>query len=115
MLLWKLLLRRAPKTIGWREYRHQHLLLFEQLKKLQDRLEKCHKDVESSKDKYEEALAVLHKYNDTYVDDMTEVFERTQLFEEKRLRAFKEILVGIHGALDVSKRPELVTKNDNHN
>jgi protein kinase C and casein kinase substrate in neurons protein len=77
-----------------------------QVKKLQDRLDKTRKDVESAKDKYEEALAVLHKYNNTYVDDMTEVFEKTQIFEEKRLRAFKDILVGVQRALDISKREE---------
>jgi len=62
--------------------------------------------VENTKDKYEEALAVLHKYNSTYVDDMTEVFARTQDFEEKRLRFFKDILIGIHGCLDISRSNE---------
>jgi hypothetical protein len=75
----------------------------DQTKKLQDRLEKCRKDVESMKDKYEEALAVLHKYNATYIDDMTEVFTKTQEFEEKRLRYFKEALVGIHNSLNISQ------------
>ena len=77
-----------------------------QARKHQDRRDRCRKDVESAKDKYEEALAVLHKYNNIYVDDMTEVFERTQIFEEKRLRFIKDLFVGVHGALDISKRPE---------
>jgi len=77
-----------------------------QAKKLQDRVDKSRKDVENTKDKYEEALAVLHKYNSIYVDDMTEVFARTQDFEEKRLRFFKDILIGVHGCLDISRSNE---------
>jgi len=77
-----------------------------QTKKLQDRVDKCRKDVENAKDKYEEALAVLHKYNSTYVDDMTEVFSKTQDFEERRLRLFKDILIGVHGCLDISRSNE---------
>jgi len=67
--------------------------------------------VENTKDKYEEALAVLHKYNSTYVDDMTEVFAKTQEFEEKRLRFFKDILIGIHGCLDISRSNEYLLHN----
>jgi len=77
-----------------------------QVKKLQDRVDKSQKDVENTKDKYEEALAVLHKYNSTYVDDMTEVFGKTQDFEEKRLRFFKDILIAVHGCLDISRSNE---------
>ena len=79
-----------------------------QVKKLQDRVDKSQKDVENTKDKYEEALAVLHKHNATYVDDMTEVFGKTQDFEEKRLRFFKDILIAIHGCLDISRSNESV-------
>jgi len=79
-----------------------------QTKKLQDRVDKCRKDVENTKDKYEEALAVLHKYNSTYVDDMTEVFSKTQDFEDKRLRFFKDILIGVHLCLDISRTSEWV-------
>jgi len=77
-----------------------------QTKKLQDRVDKSRKDVENTQDKYEEALAVLHKYSSTYVDDMTEVFVKTQEFEEKRLRFFKDILIGVHGCLDISRSNE---------
>lgn len=79
----------------------------EQVKKLQDRVDKCQKDVENTKDKYEETLAVLHKYNSTYIDDMTDVFGKTQDFEEKRLRFFKDILIAVHGCLDISRSNEL--------
>jgi len=77
-----------------------------QVKKLQDRVDKCQKDVENTKDKYEETLAVLHKYNSTYIDDMTDVFVKTQDFEEKRLRFFKDVLIAIHGCLDISRSNE---------
>jgi len=76
------------------------------VKKLQDRVDKCEKDVENTKDKYEEALAVLQKHNPTYIDDMTDVFGKTQDFEEKRLRFFKDILIAVHGCLDISRSNE---------
>ena len=44
-----------------------------QLKKLQEKAEKCRRDVEVSKDKYEAALNDINSYNAKYMEDMTEV------------------------------------------
>ena len=44
-----------------------------QVKKLQERVEKCRRDVESTKGKYEEALNDINSYNAKYMEDMTEV------------------------------------------
>lgn len=81
-----------------------------QVKKLQEKVEKCQRDVEQMRDKYEEALKDLESYKIIYMGDMTEVFERTQNFEEKRLSHFKDILIGIHGCLDLTKIPKYVLK-----
>ena len=43
------------------------------MKKLQDKAEKCRRDVEVSKDKYEAALNDINSYNAKYMEDMTEV------------------------------------------
>ena len=43
------------------------------MKKMQDKVDKCLRDVESSKDKYENALLDLNNYNAKYMEDMTEV------------------------------------------
>lgn len=71
-----------------------------QLKKFHERVEKCRKDVEVSKVKYEQALLELNAYNAKYVEDMTEVYNRTQEFEEKRLKFFKKVLYDLHSCLD---------------
>lgn len=77
----------------------------DQLKKLQDKADKCRKDVQSTKEKYEGTLGELNSYNAKYMEDMEEVFRRSQDMEEKRLKFFKEMLFGIHHSLDLSAKP----------
>lgn len=79
----------------------------DQVKKLQEKVEKCQRDVEQTRDKYEEALKDLESYKIIYMGDMTEVFERTQNFEEKRLGYFKDILIGVHSCLDLTRIPKI--------
>lgn len=73
-------------------------------------MEKCQRDVEQTRDKYEEALKDLESYKIIYMGDMTEAFEKTQNFEEKRLGYFKDILIGVHTCLDLTKLPKYVLK-----
>ena len=80
------------------------------MKKFQEKLEKCRKDVEVTKEKYEQSLMELNSYNAKYVEDMTEVFNRTQEFEENRLSFFKKFLFDMHACLDLSQNRELVVK-----
>ncbi|XP_023229361.1 protein kinase C and casein kinase substrate in neurons protein 2-like isoform X7 [Centruroides sculpturatus] len=77
------------------------------VKKLQDRVTKCKDDVQKTKEKYEQALQEINDFNAKYMEDMTDVFDKCQIFEEKRLNFFKEMLFGIHGCLNISTDAEL--------
>lgn len=74
------------------------------MKKLQERSEKCRKDVETARVVYKQSLEELNAYNARYVTDMTEVFKKTQEFEEKRLKFFKKFLYNYHSSVDISQR-----------
>ncbi|XP_012927979.1 protein kinase C and casein kinase substrate in neurons protein 2 isoform X3 [Heterocephalus glaber] len=74
----------------------------EQLKKLQDKIEKCKQDVLKTKDKYEKALKELDQSTPQYMENMEQVFEQCQQFEEKRLRFFREVLLEVQKHLDLS-------------
>ncbi|KAL4681362.1 hypothetical protein H8959_006839 [Pygathrix nigripes] len=74
----------------------------EQLKKLQDKIEKCKQDVLKTKDKYEKSLKELDQGTPQYMENMEQVFEQCQQFEEKRLRFFREVLLEVQKHLDLS-------------
>ena len=80
-------------------------MLPQQLKKLADKADKCRKDVGATKEKYESMLGDLNNQNAKYMEDMEEVFKRSQDMEEKRLKFFKEMLFGIHHSLNLSDKP----------
>lgn len=79
----------------------------DQVKKLQDRVIKCKEEVAKSREKYEVALREISDYNDKYSEEMKDVFEKCQDFEEKRLLFFKEVLYSIHSTLNISNDPKL--------
>jgi protein kinase C and casein kinase substrate in neurons protein len=77
----------------------------DQLKKMQDRVQKTKDDVQKGREKYEQSLAEINKYNSTYIEDMTSVFTKCQETEEIRLRFFKDVLFNIHKVLNLSDNP----------
>lgn len=77
------------------------------MKKLQDRAQKAKDDVQKTREKYEQALKDLNGYNSKYIEEMTDVFNKCQESEDKRLKFFKEILFSIHTCLNISNSPDL--------
>ncbi|KAL5278969.1 PACSIN3 family protein [Megaselia abdita] len=79
----------------------------DQVKKMHDRVEKTKDEVRKCLEKYKQSLAEIEKYNQTYMDDMTAVFDKCQEAEKIRLLFFKDILFAIHSTLDITKDPSL--------
>ncbi|XP_032076776.1 protein kinase C and casein kinase substrate in neurons protein 2 isoform X2 [Thamnophis elegans] len=74
----------------------------EQLKKLQDKIDKSKQDVLKTKEKYEKSLKELDSATPQYMENMEQVFEQCQQFEEKRLCFFREVLLEVQKHLDLS-------------
>ncbi|RXM36245.1 Protein kinase C and casein kinase substrate in neurons 2 protein [Acipenser ruthenus] len=70
----------------------------ETMKKLQDRI----------KEKYKKSLEELDKCTPQYIENMEQVFEQCQQFEEKRLGFFREVLLEVKKHLDLSTNPSYV-------
>lgn len=75
---------------------------------MQDRVQRTKDEVQKCRDKYEQALHEINKYNPVYMEDMTSVFIKCQELEETRLRFFKDVLFNIHKTINVSQDPKLV-------
>ncbi|XP_062852507.1 protein kinase C and casein kinase substrate in neurons protein 2 isoform X3 [Trichomycterus rosablanca] len=71
-------------------------------KKLQDKVEKCQQDVQKTKERYEKSLEELEKVTPQYMENMEQVFEQWQQFEDKRLNFFKELMLDVKQHLDLS-------------
>jgi len=70
---------------------------------MQDKVEKCRKDVETMRDRYQQSLTELNNYNAKYIEDMTEVFQRTQEFEQRRLTFIRKILYDMLACVDLTQ------------
>ena len=77
-----------------------------QVKKFQEKVEKCRKEVDLTRDIYKASLNELNSYNSKYIEEMTEVFSKTQDFESKRLSFNKKLFYDIHSCLDLSSNKQ---------
>uniref|UniRef100_A0A8C4X4E9 Protein kinase C and casein kinase substrate in neurons 1b n=1 Tax=Erpetoichthys calabaricus TaxID=27687 RepID=A0A8C4X4E9_ERPCA len=75
----------------------------DQQKKLQDKVDKCKQDVQKAKEKYEKALEELNKCTPQYIENMEQVFDQCQQFEEKRLNFLKEVQLDIKRHLNLTE------------
>ncbi|CAL8318854.1 unnamed protein product [Lota lota] len=71
-------------------------------KKLQDKVEKCQQETVKTQERYEKALDELDKLTPQYMENMEQVFEQWQEFENKRIFFFKELLLEVKQHLDLS-------------
>lgn len=74
-------------------------------RKMEERLSKCQQEVSALKDKYDASLNDINNYNAKYIEDMTEVFQKCQEFEKKRIEFFKGTFYELHQCLDMSVDP----------
>lgn len=58
--------------------------------------------VHQTKERYEKSLEELDKVTPQYMENMEQVFEQWQQFEDKRLCFFKEVLLDVKQHLDLS-------------
>ncbi|RXN02297.1 kinase C and casein kinase substrate in neurons 2 isoform X1 [Labeo rohita] len=78
-------------------------------KKLQEKVEKCQQEVQKTKERYKKSLEELDKVTPQYMENMEQVFEQWQQFEDKRLHFFKELLLGVKQHLDLSSNHKYAT------
>merc|ERR1712083_684303 len=79
----------------------------DQLKKLQDNVNKRKDEVNKTREKYQVALQDINNYNAKYMEEMTNVFEECQRKEAQRLQEFKDILFAVQKCLNISEDPEM--------
>ena len=84
------------------------------MKKLTEKVERCKRDVESTRTAYTTSLHELNSYNSKYMEDMNEVFSRTQQFEAKRLAFFKKLLYDYHSCVDATQMTQYVCSLNSH-
>ncbi|XP_069020968.1 protein kinase C and casein kinase substrate in neurons protein 2 isoform X2 [Embiotoca jacksoni] len=71
-------------------------------KKLQEKVEKCQQEAQKTKERYEKSLEELDKLTPQYMENMEQVFEQWQQFEDKRICFFRELLLEVKQHLDLS-------------
>ncbi|XP_068598529.1 protein kinase C and casein kinase substrate in neurons protein 1 [Brachionichthys hirsutus] len=74
----------------------------DQQKKLHEKLDKCKQDSQKAREKYEKALDELSSCTPQYMDNMEQVFDQCQQFEEKRLSFLKEVLLDVKRHLNLA-------------
>ncbi|KAL5109092.1 Antigen EM13 [Taenia crassiceps] len=78
-----------------------------ELRKLEDKLRKATLEEEKTRKAYETALSSLSDVTPRYIDEMTQVFNKAQLFEGERINYFKQQALQMQEVLDISTKPNL--------
>ncbi|CAJ1050223.1 protein kinase C and casein kinase substrate in neurons protein 1-like isoform X1 [Xyrichtys novacula] len=81
----------------------------DQQKKLQEKVDKCKQDSQKAKEKYEKALDELSKCTPGYMENMEQVFDQCQQFEEKRLSFLREVLLDVKRHLNLTEDQSYAT------
>lgn len=64
-------------------------------------MQKCEKNVEAAKRKYEEKLSRIEPLNQSYEDEMRKVYSRWAKDEERRKDFLQRTLVDYHKAVNI--------------
>ncbi|XP_028303494.1 protein kinase C and casein kinase substrate in neurons protein 1 [Gouania willdenowi] len=75
----------------------------DQQRKLQEKLGKCKQDSQKAKEKYERSLDELSQCTPQYRENMEQVFDQCQQFEEKRLSFLREVLLDVKRHLNLTE------------
>ncbi|KAM8756470.1 protein kinase C and casein kinase substrate in neurons protein 1 isoform 1-T3 [Acanthopagrus schlegelii] len=81
----------------------------DQQKKLHEKMDKCKQDSQKAKEKYEKALDELSKCTPNYMENMEQVFDQCQQFEEKRLSFLREVLLDVKRHLNLTEDQSYAT------
>ncbi|XP_073324894.1 protein kinase C and casein kinase substrate in neurons protein 1 [Pagrus major] len=81
----------------------------DQQKKLTEKVDKCKQDSQKAKEKYEKALDELSKCTPNYMENMEQVFDQCQEFEEKRLSFLREVLLDVKRHLNLTEDQSYAT------
>lgn len=78
-----------------------YLQMWRRYKEIYVTINLCHYYFQT-KERYEKSLEELDKLTPQYMENMEQVFEQWQQFEDKRIRFFKELLLEVKQHLDLS-------------
>ncbi|KAL3978641.1 hypothetical protein ACER0C_019703 [Sarotherodon galilaeus] len=81
----------------------------DQQKKLHEKVDKCKQDSQKAKEKYEKALDELSKCTPSYMENMEQVFDQCQQFEEKRLSFLREVMLDVKRHLNLTENQSYAT------
>ncbi|VUZ39171.1 unnamed protein product [Hymenolepis diminuta] len=77
------------------------------LRRMEDKLKKATTEEEKTRKAYLDAISALNDVTPRYMDDMTQVFNKAQAFEKKRIEYFKQQVLAMQEVLDVSSKSNL--------
>ncbi|VUZ39175.1 unnamed protein product [Hymenolepis diminuta] len=78
-----------------------------ELRRMEDKLKKATTEEEKTRKAYLDAISALNDVTPRYMDDMTQVFNKAQAFEKKRIEYFKQQVLAMQEVLDVSSKSNL--------